>query len=274
MSALCAAATSAAVQFASGVSLVEVYATVLDQGGEPVSGLEARDFTVEENGREQAITAFTAGDVPLSLAIGVDRSFSMSADRLRTVVYGVQTLLGQLQPEDRVMLLAIGSEVEILTPLSNDHRAAYDALKDLAPWGTTPLYDATLAAINAVQNASGRRALILISDLSDRYSESTATNMVEEARRHDVLVYPVSLRRTSPPVFVELASVSGGRSIAVADLRNLNASLSSIATELRRQYLLGYVPSADGAPGWRSITARVNRPGLRVRARDGYYAGR
>jgi VWFA-related protein len=100
--------------------------------------------------------------------------------------------------------------------------------------------------------------------------------MVGAARKQDVLVYPVALRRAPPPVFAELAAATGGRSVAVPDLRTLASSLSTIATELRRQYMIGYAPpSSDGASQtWRSIAVRVNRPGLRVRARDGYYPGR
>ncbi len=271
-------AATAAGQFASGVSLVEVYASALDERGEPVTGLSADDFIVEEDGRRQQVQTFAASDFPLSLAIAVDRSFSLSQARLTQVVYAVQRLLGELRDEDRVTLLAIGSEVETLTPLSADHRAAYDALIGLTPWGTTPLFDATTRAIERVQNASGRRALILVTDGDERYSASTAAEMVANARRHDVLVYPISLRPTSPLVLTELASVTGARASAVPRLDQLSAALSSIARELRQQYLLGYVPSSAGPqPGievWRTISVRVAQPGVRVRARDGYYAGK
>ncbi len=276
--AVSAMAPRAAGQFASGVSLVEVYASVLDSRGEPVTGLSAGDFIVEEDGRRQQVQTFASSDFPLSLAVAVDRSFSLSQARLTQVIHAVQRMLGELRDEDRVTLLAIGSEVEVLTPLSTDHRAAYDALIGLTPWGTTPLYDATRRAIERVQDASGRRALILLTDGDDRYSASSAAEMVLDARRHDVLVYPVSLRRTSPPVLTELANVTGARATAVANLDRLPAALSSIARELRTQYLLGYVPSGGvsqpGADGWRTISVRVTRPDVRVRARDGYYAGK
>jgi len=271
-----ASRTPTGEQFASGVSLVEVYATVVDDRGDPVSGLAAQDFTVAEDGREQPIQAFASGDFPLSLAIGVDRSFSMSRDRLQAVVHAAQALLGALHPEDRVMVLAIGSEVEKLTSLSVDHRAAYYALQGLQPWGTTPLYDATLSAIDAIQQAPGRRALILITDGSDRYSETSAADMIAQSRRRDVLVYPVTLQRSAPPILAELASVTGGRSQAVGDMRRLEPSLTAIAAELRHQYLIGYAPPGRETPrpGWRSITVTVKKPRLRVRARDGYYAER
>lgn len=267
---------AAAGQFASGVSLVEVYATVVDQKGDPVAGLAADEFIVEENGRRQAIQAFSAGEFPLSLAVAVDRSFSVSRTALRDEVYAVQRLLGELRDDDRVLLLAIGSEVEVLSPLSTDHRAQYDALRAIDPWGTTPLFDATREAIEAIQGASGRRALILISDGNDRYSTMSGAAIVEEARRRDVLVYPIVLQRSVPPTLDMLAGVTGARAIAVRDTGTLGMTLSSLAGELRRQYLIGYAPPAgdDAGSGWRSISVRVTRPGLRVRAREGYYADR
>jgi VWFA-related protein len=263
-------------QFASSVSLVEVYATVEDERGDPVDHLQADDFIVEDNGRPQTIQAFTAGEFPLSLAVAVDRSFSVPRPRLASVVGATQRLLGDLRVDDQVMLLAIGSEVEELAPLSADHRRAYDALRQLDPWGTTPLFDATVEALRTIQRASGRRALIVVTDGVDRYSRASAAEMVAEARRLDVLVYPVLLQRTAPDVYAEMARVTGGRAVVVPDVRTLPVQLASLAGELRRQYLIGYAPAA-GAPrsgGWHSIVVRVNRPGLRVRAREGYDATR
>src|SRR5215510_11927247 len=62
-------------QFASGVNLVEVYATVMNSQGDPVTNLGRDAFQVFEDGAPQTIAAFTAGDVPLSIVIALDRSF-------------------------------------------------------------------------------------------------------------------------------------------------------------------------------------------------------
>ncbi len=267
-------AAPALAQFASGVSLVEVYATVTDARGEPVGGLPRDTFIVEEDGHRQEIRAFASGDVPLSLAVALDRSFSMTDDRLAYAANAVQHLLRELRPSDQVMLLGIGSEVEPLVPLSVDHRAVYDALNGLTRWGTTPLFDATVAAVSAIQQGTGRRALILITDGSNRYSSVEAGEMMARVRVQDVLVYTVTLQRVQPPVFVEFAAATGARSFAVSDVRSIAPTLSGIARELRQQYLLGYTPSVPPGPraSWRSITVRSTRPDLRVRARAGYEA--
>jgi hypothetical protein len=46
-----------------------------------------------------------------------------------------------------------------------------------------------------------------------------------------------------------------------------------IVSDSSRYYLLGYhTPPATGRPGYRRLEVQVNRPGIRIRARAGYYA--
>jgi Ca-activated chloride channel family protein len=268
----------ASAQFTSGVNIVEVYAAVVDQQGSPVTGLGRRDFTVLEDGRAQAVTAFTEADFPLSVALGVDRSFSMATRSRRAPLpsaSAARTFLSELRPQDESMIVAIGSEVEILAPLSTDRQPQLAILSSLEPWGTTGLYDAVIAAIDAIQAAKGRRALVLLSDGNDRYSKASADAALERARRSDVMIYPVAFGRTRPPLFAELAALTGGRSSQPRDPAQLDATMRAIANELHHQYLLGYTPSRPivaGEEQWRTITVRVNRSDVTVRARDGYLA--
>jgi Ca-activated chloride channel family protein len=265
----------AAPQFTSGVNVVEVYVTVTDDRGEPVRGLDKGTFEVRENGEPQAISTFTAGDFPLSVAVAVDRSFSMAGDRLAAAKSAARVFLGELRPQDEAMILAIGSTVDTVAPLSTDRTAQFAAVSRLDAFGTTGLHDAIVRAIDAVQPAHGRRALVLLSDGNDRYSQASASDALERARRADVMIYPIALGRARPPLFAELATLTGGRSFHLRDAKALPDTLRTIARELREQYLLGYSPSRPivaGSNEWRSITVAVTRPNVRVRARDGYVA--
>jgi Ca-activated chloride channel family protein len=270
---LLAGGAAAGAQFTSGVNLVEVYASVTDSRGEPQPGLRADDFELRENGEPQQISNFTAGDFPLSVAVALDRSFSMSGARLGLAKAAARAFLGELRPKDQSMVVAIGSEVEVLSPLSTDRAAQDDAVARLQPFGTTGLYDAIIRSIDSVQPARGRRALVLLSDGDDRYSQAAASDALERARQSDVMIFPVAIGANRPPLFAELATVSGGRSSVARDTAALTETLRGIARELRQQYLLGYTPSRPliaGSREWRSITVIVKRPGVRVRARDGY----
>src|SRR5436190_1147233 len=212
------AATGLSAQFSSGVNLVEVYAAVTDRAGNPVTGLNRDDFTVLEDGRPQALTAFAEADFPLSVAVAVDRSFSMAPPprggrpQFMSAPGAATTFLGELRPQDQSMIVGIGSEAEVLAPLSADRPSQLRVLSGLKPWGTTGLHDAIIQSIDAIQAAKGRRALVLLSDGTDRYSTATAAAALDRARRSDVMIYPIALGRARPPLFAELASLTGGRS--------------------------------------------------------------
>lgn len=260
-------------QFTSGVNLVEVYASATDSQGNPITGLTQADFELRENGELQAISNFGAGEFPLSAAIAIDRSFSMTETRLAVAKSAAQAFLGELRPQDEAMILGVGSTVETLAPLSTDRAAQRAAISALDAFGTTGLYDAIIHAIDDVQPAKGRRALVLLSDGNDRYSQASAADALDRARRSDVMIFPVALGAVRPPLFAELATLTGGRSYHARDGAALADTLRTIARELRQQYLLGYTPSRPPVAGsneWRSITVTVKKPEAHVRARDGY----
>lgn len=266
----------AAVQFSAGAELVEVYVSVSDPSGRPVMGLPREAFTVLEDGTPQPVTTFAAGTMPLALGIAVDRSFSMAGKPLTTAKAGAVRLLDALRPEDRAMLLAVGSQVQTLVPLSTERRRAREMVSSLKPWGTSPLGDATVAAIATVAAGSGRRALAFFTDGRERYNEAERGAVLDSVRRGSVLVYPVAVGGAPTPLLVELAVTSGGRSFPARDPDEATRAAEALAGDLRHQYLLGYAPSRplnEGAEAWRSIRVVVARQNVTVRARDGYYAG-
>jgi Ca-activated chloride channel family protein len=259
-------------QFASGVSVVEVYASATDSRHEPITDLKGEDFEVLEEGKRQTVSVFAAGDFPLSVAVAIDRSFSMAGPRLAVARSATRVFLGELRPQDEAAILAIGSEVETVAPLSTDREAQYTALAGIDAFGTTGLYDSVVRALELTQAAKGRRVLVLLSDGVDRYSRTTAEKALEQARRSDVIVYPIALGLPPSTFFGEVAALTGGRAYYLRDTGQLPETLRRLARELRFQYLLGYVPPSAAAAGWHRITVTVKRPGVTVRARQGYVA--
>ena len=268
------AAHDVSAQFSSSTTAIEVYATVTDAGGKPVRGLSMADFEVLEDGVAQSISAFAAGDFPLRVAVALDRSFSMAGEPLRAAKAATQTFLSVLRPTDESIVLGIGSEVTTVAASSEPRPAQSNAVAAIDAWGRTKLNDAIVDAIGATDGTRGRRAVVILSDGDERDSTATASDVIDRARRSNVMVYPVAIGKERPALFAELSTVSGGRSFHARDLRTLDTTLRTIAEELGQQYLLGYSPSRPLVAGhdeWRAIRVRVKRQGLTVRARDGYY---
>jgi Ca-activated chloride channel family protein len=199
----------------------------------------------------------------------------MAGEPLRLAKQASQGFLRELRPGDRSMVVAISSEADVIAPLDSNRAAQAQAIAALDPWSTTALHDAIVATLNRLEPEPGRQALVVFSDGADRYSTTTAADVIARARRSNALVYPIAFGRTRPSLLAELAVLTGGRSFLLRDARELDKTLATIARELRHQYLLGYTPSEPlvrGTREWRSIrvTVRGSRPGVRVRARDGY----
>ncbi|MEO6213048.1 MAG: VWA domain-containing protein [Vicinamibacterales bacterium] len=261
-------------QFSSSTTGVEVYASVTDASGKPVRGLEMADFQLLEDGVPQTISAFAAGAFPLRVAVALDRSFSMAGEPLRAVKAGTRAFLSALRPTDESIVLGIGSEVTTVASASDARAEQSKAVEGLDSWGRTKLNDAIIDAVAATDGTRGRRAVVILSDGDERDSDASASNVIDHARRSNVMVYPVAIGKERPALFAELSTVTGGRSFHARDLRTLDATLRTIAEELGQQYLIGYSPLhplVAGRDEWRAITVRAKRPGVTVRARDGYY---
>lgn len=271
LSAVVGSVALARGQFASTTEIVEVYATVTDQKGRPATGLTADTFTVLEDGAAQPVSVFAEGDFALTVAIAVDRSFSMTAAGLDAARAGARRLVDQLMARDRVMILAIGGGVETVAGFDTPREAARRALDRVALWGSSPIGDTVIQAVDASGQQRGRRAVVLWSDGVEREAQHARADVLDHVRRSDALIYPVAIAPEISPLLAELAALSGGRVLQARDRKGAERAASVIAGELRHQYLIGYTPPA-GTSGWRRIEVRVNRPGLRIRARQGYFA--
>jgi len=71
---------------------------------------------------------------------------------------------------------------------------------------------------------------------------------------------------------LELASeATGGLHLNSMHDRNIQKVLDQIGGEIHTQYTLGYRPAGDEPSGYHEIKVSVDRPGVQVRTRPGYY---
>jgi hypothetical protein len=264
-----AVAGAASAQFSSSVTLVEVYATVTTRSGDVVTDLRAADFAVTDDGVPRDVAAFANGTFPLSVAVAVDRSFSMNGKQLAFVQDAALQFLGALRPEDEAAVIGISSVVETLAPLSTDRAAQRLAVAQRTPWGTTRLHDAVLDALMRIESARGRRALVILSDADDRAPPRRARG--HRARGAPTLCYPVVVGPRNSSLFTQLRLYRGrafwprcvGPDDAFRDCRRIAAAS------------IGFAPVAVAAGAERRFRrVEVRTPGRDtvIRARPGYFA--
>jgi hypothetical protein len=61
-------------------------------------GLHRDDFEIYENNQIQEVSTFAAGEFPLTVALGVDRSWSMAGDPLRLAKAASTRFCGRCEP--------------------------------------------------------------------------------------------------------------------------------------------------------------------------------
>ena len=69
------------------------------------------------------------------------------------------------------------------------------------------------------------------------------------------------------------ATATGGAHLATYRDRSIERAIDEIGGELHSQYSVSYTPTGTGESGYHEIKVSIDRPGVTVRARPGYYLG-
>ncbi len=171
-------------------NLVMVPVSVVDPKGEPLRGLQVKDFKLVEEGREQQLTEIGNPDeVPLDIAILFDVSSSVSEKGFFTFQQqaAARFLKQVMKPADRAAVFTIADAPKLITPFVSADVAA-QRLQTI-PAATVPVptafYDAVAAAAKYLAENSAerhRRVIAVITDGDDNFSSLVKDLTVAEYR--------------------------------------------------------------------------------------------
>ena len=269
--------------FRSGIDLVQMSATVVDEDGRLVGDLRREDFEVFEDAERQTITHFTRDRVPLSVGVVLDVSQSMYGQRIDDARLALDRFVADLlDPEDEVFVIVFNHTPRVEVGWTLGPRQLRNRLDDIQPYGGTSIYDAMMEALPLFDVRQHQRAaVVLISDGSDTGSHSNVRDVRRLLRRSDAFVYAIAIDapdtrpindRVNPFALREMTSESGGYTEVVHDSPELGPATARIAEELNHQYTLSYMSSRPADGSYRSIRLRVVGREYRVRTRRGYVA--
>jgi Ca-activated chloride channel family protein len=276
--------------FRSGVAMVTVAAVVRDRKGRLVSSLTREQFQILDRGEVRQIRDFRPDTAPVSVALLLDASGSMSvAANMEAAKRAAGDLLANLQTErDESALFAFDTRLSELEPFSNKQKDVQGTLNRVEAFGMTSLHDAIAETARRVAARGGaHRAVIVLTDGIDTASRLTADQVASMASSIDVPIYILavvspldhpgladSLTANSPgPLQGDLANLAawtGGGLFISSKPEDSQAAAKEIVAELRHQYLLAFEPGIQ--PGWHRLEIRVRDSKLTVRARSGYVA--
>jgi Ca-activated chloride channel family protein len=268
--------------------LVVANLIVTDASGHYAHGLNAKDFTVLEDGAPQSINSFLAEEAPFAAAILIDMSGSMGY-KFGLVRAAAASFVDHIRDNDQVAVYGFNNKVKLFQDFS-DLRDISEYVWDAKAEDNTRLYDCANEAVAALEKrAEKRKAILLISDGCDTTSsKATFNSVMKKALASGITIYSVDLIEDSARMgggsdvlelrrgqseMKEFASQTGGRYVHSAQGDKLEEAFTDIVEELRNQYTITYYPSNQKRDGhWRLLQVNVARPGLATRTRKGYWA--
>jgi VWFA-related protein len=300
--------------FKQNVSLVDLFFTVKDSKGNLVPHLNQQNCIVNENKEPQTLKSFVAEtNQPLTLGILLDTSGSQQRLLPMEVDAASQFIQQVLRAKDEAFAANFDVNVDMLQDYTNSPRLLTHALSKAEintaggngssgvpglgggtfptpgdPKGTL-LYDAIYLAANEKMNQeTGRKALIILTDGEDEGSREKIGDAIAAANRNNIIIYVILCADRamywsqgegyygySPAK--RISDETGGRLIDVGNNGNkLNAAFQQIQDELRTQYVASYTPSNAKADGtFRKVSVDCHSDtdqNLKVQVRKGYYA--
>ncbi|HEX5474292.1 MAG TPA: VWA domain-containing protein [Vicinamibacterales bacterium] len=287
---IAAAAVSAAQQqptFRTATDLVAFSVIVTDKQGAPITGLTKDDFRVVEDGHDQAVQFFVAGQPdtapPLHLGLLLDMSGSMADDLAAARSAAVKFVNAMTRAVD-VTLVDFDTQVRVARFGLDDYPRLVERIRTGEAQGDTALFDALGVYLDGAGQQTGQKVLVLYTDGGDNGSALTYDGALDLLKASDVTVYAIGYlgharHRGSLAERMELqrfAAITGGETYFPDGRTDLDAVFARIQREVASRYSLGYVSSdhrTDGA--WRSVAITLRRPDLeraRIRTRTGYFA--
>jgi VWFA-related protein len=263
------------------VHLAVFNVSVTDSNGRHVTGLKATDFKVSEEGESKEIKLFNAEDAPATVGLIIDNSGSMRAKRT-DVQRAALAFIMACNPADELFVVHFNEKLIVglppETPFTSDFEKIRAALVQTSPDGRTALYDAVATGLDHLKSGThDRKALVVLSDGGDNASRTKLDDVLGKASRSFATIYTIGIYDESDPdknpgVLRRIAHAGGGRAYFPESLGNLDKVWRDIAGEIRGQYTIGYVPTANDNRRFRNVKIVASRAGrtLRVATREGY----
>jgi Ca-activated chloride channel family protein len=283
----------------STTGLVHLVATVMDRHRDFVTDLDQADFKVLEDGTPQDIRYFgRETDLPLRIGVLLDTSNSIRP-RLDFEKDAALDFLQHVlrRNKDQAFVMTFDNEPEVIQDYTGDLALLTDAIRKQRAGGGTALNDAIYRAAEKLvnppvpkgANPEIRRVLVVISDGNDNLSDHALSEAVDSTIRAEAVIYCISTNTDwlaldgdkprkihvegGDKVLEQFADQSGGRVFYPYKVDDLAQSFVDIGDELRSQYFIAYSPNNPQASGqYRKIDVQIDRKGLQVRTRKGYYA--
>lgn len=288
--ALVLVATAPAIVSAQVTDRV-IYASVVTDKGEPVSGLTPSDFIVREDGVAREVLRVAKDEEPLQLALLVDNSVEMR-DKVADLRRGIGAFVSSLRPGVEVALITMAERPTIVVPYTSDRATLQKAVGSIVALEAGNYVLDAIAEVSQglAKRPNARSVIAIVSGRGLEYSfrDYTEVQRIVKASGtpavhammvggHDaqqaVAGLSVGVRSGQRPegsgadrdiVLGRLTKETGGRYEDVLSPSALTAKLRQLSAELSNQYRVVFA-SPDRLVPATKVEISARNPKLKAR---------
>ena len=257
----------------------QVYVSVLDDRGAPLTGLTTTDFVVREDGALREVIEVRPADAPLTVAVLIDDS-EASRDATTHLRDGLVALLERLHGKAEIALITIGDRPTVLSPYTKDTAQLQQLVRRIFPRSNSGAY-----LLDAIQDASqglakreaDRPTILALSFEGVDYSNRNHEQVLSDLRKSGAALHVIAVGSPSSSMTDEMRNRNiviadgtqrtGGRRDQVLAVSGIPDRLKQAADELVNQYLVTYARPDTLIPA-EKLDVKSTRPNVTVRARS------
>ena len=264
---------------ASDARTRDIYVSVLDNNGKPVTGLTAADFRVREDNVTREVLSAHPANEPLTISLLIDDS-EAAADAIQYMREALTAFVERLDGKAEIAVATVGERPTIQL----DYTTSTVALKRTVgrifqrSGAGAYLLDALVDVSKGLEKRAPKRPTIVAITIESgpEFSNRSFQQVLEALTRSRATLHVLALGQPSSSqtdemrnrniVIGEGPDKTGGRRDQVLAPLGLKDRMLQLADELTNQYVVQYGRPEQLIPP-EKVQVTVNQPGLTVRAR-------
>jgi len=239
-----------------------MYASVVDDKGQAVLGLNAKDLTIREDGQAREILQVSKDDDPLQLALLVDNSVEMR-NKLSDLRTAISTFISSLRPGIQVALLTLAERPTIVVSYTTDHAALLKGVERIVTYdaGNYVLDGIAEASEGLMRRPGARPVMVVVTGQGPELSYRHYTDVLRPLRESGAALHAIMVTANNPEaamfavehgnpgdsgigiagagrdvVLGRMTKETGGRYEEVLTMNALSAKLQQLSSEISNQY--------------------------------------